>query len=96
MQFLIVAILIKRKNKIQKSKPWKLTAFQRLEFKAEDVVMCLRDENIIGKGGTGIVYNGSMSYGINVAIKRLMSRNHQFKAEIQTLRAIKQSKAKTS
>ncbi|KAI3724378.1 hypothetical protein L2E82_36151 [Cichorium intybus] len=86
---LIAFFLIKRKNKIQNSKSWKLTAFQKLDFKAEDVIVCLKDENIIGKGGAGVVYRGSMPNGIDVAIKRLMGRNHGFEAEIQTLGTIK-------
>lgn len=86
---LIFFLLIKQKNKILKSKSWKLTTFQRLDFKAEDVIVCLKDENIIGKGGAGIVYRGSMPNGIDVAIKRLMGRNHGFEAEIQTLGTIK-------
>ncbi|KAI3460412.1 hypothetical protein Pfo_017075 [Paulownia fortunei] len=86
--------IIFRKRKLEKSRAWKLTAFQRLEFRAEDVLECLKEENIIGKGGAGIVYRGSMPNGIDVAIKRLMGRgnsqsDHGFMAEIQTLGTIK-------
>ncbi|KAF8410421.1 hypothetical protein HHK36_002950 [Tetracentron sinense] len=77
-----------------KSKDWKLTPFQRLDFKVEDVLECLKEDNIIGKGGAGIVYRGSMPNGVDVAIKRLVGRtngrsDHGFSAEIQTLGRIR-------
>ncbi|KAJ6953452.1 receptor protein kinase-1 [Populus alba x Populus x berolinensis] len=90
-----VAVYRLRKKNLQKSRAWKLTAFQRLDFKAEDVLECLIEENIIGKGGAGIVYRGSMPEGIDhVAIKRLVGRgtgrsDHGFSAEIQTLGRIR-------
>uniref|UniRef100_A0A1J3JQG5 non-specific serine/threonine protein kinase n=1 Tax=Noccaea caerulescens TaxID=107243 RepID=A0A1J3JQG5_NOCCA len=89
-----VAIRQMNKKKHQKSLAWKLTAFQRLDFKAEDVLECLQEENIIGKGGAGIVYRGSMPNNVDVAIKRLVGRgtgrsDHGFTAEIQTLGKIR-------
>ncbi|XP_071700549.1 uncharacterized protein [Rutidosis leptorrhynchoides] len=86
---LFVLIKIIKKRLMEKSKKWKLTAFQRLDFKVDDVIACLLDENVIGKGGAGIVYRGSMPNGVDVAIKRLLGRDHGFKAEIQTLGRIK-------
>ncbi|XP_075652513.1 uncharacterized protein LOC142622840 [Castanea sativa] len=82
------------KRKVHNSRAWKLTAFQKLDFKAVDVLECLKEENIIGKGGSGIVYRGSMPFGLDVAIKRLVGRgsghsDHGFTAEIQTLGRIR-------
>ncbi|KAF5455754.1 hypothetical protein F2P56_025300 [Juglans regia] len=90
----LVTAYMMRKKKLQKSRAWRLTAFQRLDFKAEDVLECLKEENIIGKGGAGIVYRGSMPDGGDVAIKRLVGRgsglsDHGFSAEIKTLGRIK-------
>jgi hypothetical protein len=90
----LVTVYMMRKKKLQKSRAWKLTAFQRLDFKAEDVLECLSVENIIGKGGAGIVYRGSMPDGPDVAIKRLVGcgtgrNDHGFSAEIKTLGQIK-------
>ncbi|TYK31481.1 receptor protein kinase CLAVATA1 [Cucumis melo var. makuwa] len=88
----LAALYLRKRKKIQKSKAWKLTAFQRLNFKAEDVLECLKDENIIGKGGAGVVYRGSMPDGSVVAIKLLLGsgrNDHGFSAEIQTLGRIK-------
>lgn len=83
-----------RRRRYEKSMAWKLTAFQKLDFKAEDVLECLKEENIIGKGGAGIVYRGSMPNGVDVAIKQLVGHgtsrsDHGFAAEIQTLGKIR-------
>lgn len=72
---------------------WKLTAFERLDFSVNNVLDCLADDNIIGKGGSGTVYKGLMPNGKMVAIKRLPAirkgsledDDHGFSAEIQTL-----------
>ncbi|CAI0405428.1 unnamed protein product [Linum tenue] len=92
-----VAAIIKARSlkKASDSRAWKLTAFQRLDFTVDDVLDCLKEDNIIGKGGAGIVYKGSMPSGDHVAVKRLpvMSRgsshDHGFNAEIQTLGRIR-------
>ena len=51
---------------------WRLMAFQRLDFAMDDVLDCLNEKNVIGKGGSGIVYKGAMPPGgAVVAVKRL-------------------------
>ncbi|KAG0578088.1 hypothetical protein KC19_5G203800 [Ceratodon purpureus] len=76
-------------------RPWKLTAFQRLDFSADEVLNCLDGDNIIGRGGAGTVYKGVMPSGEIVAVKRLAgegkgaSHDHGFSAEIQTLGKIR-------
>ncbi|KAL8466796.1 hypothetical protein ACS0TY_035740 [Phlomoides rotata] len=86
--------IIIRKTRLEKSRRWKLTAFQKLDFGVQDVVQCLQEENIIGKGGAGIVYRGSMPNGMEIAIKRINVRgsgrsDRGFMAEIRTLGRIK-------
>ncbi|GJY53724.1 receptor protein kinase CLAVATA1-like protein [Tanacetum coccineum] len=85
----VVFLKLRSKKRKERSKTWKLTAFQKLDFNVEDVLVCLKDENVIGKGGAGVVYRGSMPNGVDVAIKRLMGKNHGFDAEIKTLGKIK-------
>ncbi|CAM8918933.1 unnamed protein product [Rhodiola kirilowii] len=94
--FAVAAIFKARSlKKASDSRSWKLTAFQRLDFTCDDILDCLKEDNIIGKGGAGIVYKGAMPSGENVAVKRLpvMSRgsshDHGFNAEIQTLGRIR-------
>ncbi|XP_023520831.1 leucine-rich repeat receptor-like serine/threonine-protein kinase BAM1 [Cucurbita pepo subsp. pepo] len=92
-----VAAIIKARSlkRASESRAWKLTSFQRLDFTVDDVLDCLKEDNIIGKGGAGIVYKGAMPSGDHVAVKRLpvMSRgsshDHGFNAEIQTLGRIR-------
>ncbi|XP_061351644.1 leucine-rich repeat receptor-like serine/threonine-protein kinase BAM1 [Gastrolobium bilobum] len=94
--FAVAAIYKARSlKKASDARAWKLTAFQRLDFTVDDVLDCLKEDNIIGKGGAGIVYKGAMPIGDQVAVKRLpaMSRgsshDHGFNAEIQTLGRIR-------
>nr|GMD87497.1 receptor protein kinase CLAVATA1-like [Ipomoea batatas] len=88
-------IIVARRQKIMKSNnAWKLTTFKKLEYKVDDVVECLKEENIIGQGGAGTVYKGSMPDGVIIAIKRLDRRGTGrrdlcFSAEIKTLGRIR-------
>ncbi|XP_052189790.1 receptor protein kinase CLAVATA1-like [Diospyros lotus] len=95
---LLVTVTLRRirSKRLEKSRVWKLTAFQKLDFKAEDILECLKEENIIGKGGAGTVYRGTMPKGgVDVAIKQLGDRSttgrndRGFSAEIQTLGRIR-------
>lgn len=70
-----------------------MTAFQTLSFGIDDVVECIKEENVIGKGGEGVVYKGIMPNGEVVAVKKLTrigsSNAHGFSAEIKTLGRIR-------
>ncbi|XP_024532303.1 leucine-rich repeat receptor-like serine/threonine-protein kinase BAM2 [Selaginella moellendorffii] len=86
-------------------RPWKLTAFQKLDFSAADILDCLSEDNVIGRGGSGTVYKAMMRSGELVAVKRLAScpvnsgkrssgsrSSHDdfgFSAEVQTLGKIR-------
>ncbi|KAJ8531060.1 hypothetical protein K7X08_025791 [Anisodus acutangulus] len=95
--FAIAAIIKARSlKKASQARAWKLTAFQQLDFTCDDVLECLKEDNVIGKGGAGIVYKGVMPNGELVAVKRLLgmsrsgsSHDHGFNAEIQTLGRIR-------
>jgi Leucine-rich repeat (LRR) protein len=83
-----------REGARRRSGAWKMTAFQKLDFSADDVVECLREDNIIGKGGAGIVYHGVTHSGTELAIKRLVGRgcgdhDRGFTAEVTTLGSIR-------
>ncbi|XP_073001070.1 uncharacterized protein [Typha latifolia] len=52
--------------------PWRLTAFQRLSFTSADVLACVKESNVIGMGGTGVVYKAEMPrHHAVVAVKKL-------------------------
>ncbi|KAL0298377.1 UNVERIFIED_CONTAM: Leucine-rich repeat receptor-like protein kinase TDR [Sesamum radiatum] len=56
--------------------PWKLTAFQRLNFTADDVLECLNmTDKIIGMGSTGTVYKAEMPGGEIIAVKKLWGKH---------------------
>ncbi|KAL3714075.1 hypothetical protein ACJRO7_006078 [Eucalyptus globulus] len=58
--------------------PWKLTAFQRLNFTADDVVECLSmTEKIIGMGSAGTVYKAEMPGGEILAVKKLWGKQKE-------------------
>ncbi|CAK9140569.1 unnamed protein product [Ilex paraguariensis] len=91
--FAVLAIIKTRKVR-ENLNSWKLTAFQKVEFGSEDIVECLKDTNIIGRGGAGTVYQGAMPNGEQVAVKKLgisegSSHDNGLSAEIQTLGRIR-------
>ncbi|CAK8540418.1 unnamed protein product [Lathyrus sativus] len=51
--------------------PWQFIPFQKLKFSVEQVLRCLIDRNIIGKGCSGVVYRGEMDNGEVIAVKKL-------------------------
>ncbi|XP_065853726.1 leucine-rich repeat receptor-like serine/threonine-protein kinase BAM3 [Euphorbia lathyris] len=91
----VVLAIIKTRKKQKKAKTWKLTAFQKLEFGCEEILESVKENNIIGRGGAGIVYKGVMSNGEEVAVKKLLgiskgsSHDNGLSAEIQTLGRIR-------
>ncbi|KAK3189111.1 hypothetical protein Dsin_028672 [Dipteronia sinensis] len=92
--FAVLAIIKTRKVR-KSSNSWKLTSFQKLEFGSEDILECVKDNNVIGRGGAGIVYRGAMPNGEQVAVKKLLgitkgsSHDNGLSAEIQTLGKIR-------
>ncbi|XP_010912647.1 uncharacterized protein [Elaeis guineensis] len=73
---------------------WRLTAFGKVDFAVSDVLECMKDVNVIGRGGAGVVYLGHTRTGEQIAVKRLMgfgSNGHDrgFRAEIRTLGTIR-------
>ncbi|XP_062209102.1 MDIS1-interacting receptor like kinase 1-like [Phragmites australis] len=52
--------------------PWRLTAFQRLSFTSAEVLACIKEDNIVGMGGMGVVYRADMPHHhAVVAVKKL-------------------------
>ncbi|KAE8723895.1 Leucine-rich repeat receptor-like serine/threonine-protein kinase BAM3 [Hibiscus syriacus] len=92
--FATAAIIKAKSFKKKGSNSWKMTTFQKLEFTVSDVLECIKDGNVIGRGGAGIVYHGKMANGMEIAVKKLVgfgttSHDHGFRAEIETLGNIK-------
>jgi hypothetical protein len=51
--------------------PWQFTPFQKLNFSVDQVLRCLVDTNVIGKGCSGVVYRADMDNGEVIAVKKL-------------------------
>ncbi|KAB5573169.1 hypothetical protein DKX38_000363 [Salix brachista] len=51
--------------------PWQFTPFQKLNFSIDQVLKCLVDTNIIGKGCSGVVYRADIENGEVIAVKKL-------------------------
>ncbi|GAA0158602.1 transmembrane signal receptor [Lithospermum erythrorhizon] len=51
--------------------PWQFTPFQKLNFTIEEVLKCLVEANVIGKGCSGIVYRAELDNGEVIAVKKL-------------------------
>ncbi|KAJ4967697.1 hypothetical protein NE237_014398 [Protea cynaroides] len=54
--------------------PWRLMAFQRLNFTSNDILACIKESNVIGMGATGIVYKAEIQRPHTqtvVAVKKL-------------------------
>ncbi|XWS67351.1 hypothetical protein CRYUN_Cryun04dG0000300 [Craigia yunnanensis] len=93
---IFAALAIIKTRKVQRnSHSWKLTAFQKLEFGSKDIMECIKENNVIGRGGAGIVYRGIMPNGEQVAVKKLLgiskgsSHDNGLSAEIKTLGTIR-------
>lgn len=88
--FAVVAMIKAKSFRKNGSHSWKMTAFQKLDFTVFDVLECMKDGNVIGRGGAGVVYHGKMPNGVEIAVKKLVgfgsnSHDHGFRAEIRTL-----------
>ncbi|CAN4108175.1 unnamed protein product [Withania somnifera] len=88
--FAAAAIIKAKSFKKTGTDSWKMTAFQKVDFSVANVLECVKDGNVIGRGGAGIVYHGKMPNGVEVAVKKLLgfgnhSHDHGFRAEIRTL-----------
>ncbi|CAN1234908.1 LRR receptor-like serine/threonine-protein kinase RGI2 [Linum perenne] len=73
---------------------WDFTPFQKLNFSLHDIVTSLSDANVIGKGGSGMVYRVQTSTNQIVAVKKLWpvrnsSERDFFSAEVRALGSIR-------
>ncbi|XP_028551927.1 probable LRR receptor-like serine/threonine-protein kinase At1g34110 isoform X2 [Dendrobium catenatum] len=72
------------------SYPWTFIPFQKQNINIDNILECLKEENVIGKGCSGIVYKAEMPNGELVAVKKLWrskedERVDAFYSEIQIL-----------
>ncbi|OEL29213.1 Leucine-rich repeat receptor-like serine/threonine-protein kinase BAM1 [Dichanthelium oligosanthes] len=83
---------------------WRFTAFHKVDFGIAEVIECMKDGNVVGRGGAGVVYAGRTRSGGAIAVKRLQKSGHGhhgtnanaggdddrgFRAEVRTLGKIR-------
>ncbi|KAK9165718.1 hypothetical protein Scep_000909 [Stephania cephalantha] len=73
------------------SYPWTFIPFQKMNFSIENILDCLKEENVLGKGCSGVVYKAEMPNGEVIAVKKLWKTKKDeepvdaFASEIQIL-----------
>ncbi|KAK4794371.1 hypothetical protein SAY86_012365 [Trapa natans] len=58
------------RRSVDKSK-WTLMSFHKLDFREDEILSCLHEDNVIGTGSSGKVYKVVLSSGEAVAVKKL-------------------------
>ncbi|XP_073125929.1 uncharacterized protein [Henckelia pumila] len=88
--------IFKAYNDEENTLMWRFTPFQKLNFSIEDVVTRLSDSNIVGRGGSGIVYRVETPMRQVIAVKKLwpkkrgeISQRDLFSAEVATLGSVR-------
>ncbi|KAG2649650.1 receptor-like protein kinase HSL1 [Panicum virgatum] len=83
--------IIRRKTRRRDLTTWKVTPFRKVGFTESDILSKLREENVIGSGGSGKVYRVHLG-GAVVAVKKLWSRgkaeeklDKEFDSEVRIL-----------
>ncbi|KMT18089.1 hypothetical protein BVRB_2g032790 [Beta vulgaris subsp. vulgaris] len=99
ISYFIVVIIneIRQRNNKQELASWKLTSFQKLNFTEEKVLANLTEDNVIGCGGSGKIYQIRINQsGDEVAVKRIWNNRKtnnrlekEFNAEVQILGTIR-------
>ncbi|CAM0943993.1 unnamed protein product [Alopecurus aequalis] len=86
---------MQRRRLRQESGGWRMTAFQKVSFGWRDVMACVKENRVVGRGGAGVVYRGTMPGGEPVAVKRIAAGvdgdggDGGFSAEVRTLGKIR-------
>ncbi|CAO2141317.1 unnamed protein product [Urochloa humidicola] len=78
---------------------WRFTAFRKVDFGIAEVIECMKEGNVVGRGGAGTVYAGRTRSGGAIAVKRLHrtrsscstgeGEDRGFRAEVRTLGSIR-------
>jgi tRNA A-37 threonylcarbamoyl transferase component Bud32 len=95
--FFVVGKYMNRKHGLNLT--WELTSFQRLNFTESDILSGIRENNMIGSGGSGKVYRVAVNPSSDiVAVKRIWNKKRleqklekEFLAEVKILSSIRHS-----
>ncbi|KAJ0579150.1 putative protein kinase RLK-Pelle-LRR-XI-1 family [Helianthus annuus] len=83
----------KREEEDDDALTWNVKSFHVLSFMEDDIIESIKEENLIGKGGSGEVYRVSLKNGMELAVKHiskhLVGKSVEFDAEVETLSSIR-------
>ncbi|KAM0018272.1 putative protein kinase RLK-Pelle-LRR-XI-1 family [Helianthus debilis subsp. tardiflorus] len=83
----------KREEEDDDALTWNVKSFHVLSFMEDDIIESIKEENLIGKGGSGEVYRVSLKNGMELAVKHiskhLVGKSAEFDAEVETLSSIR-------
>jgi len=91
-------VVIRRRTRRRDLTTWKVTPFRKVDFTEIDILGKLREENVIGSGGSGKVYRVHLGGrgGAVVAVKKLWGRgkaeeklDREFDSEVRILGEIR-------
>ncbi|CAH2043301.1 unnamed protein product [Thlaspi arvense] len=94
----LVWLFIKTKPLFRRNPNWsnKVTIFQRIGFTEADIYPQLTEDNIVGSGGSGLVYRVTLKSGQTLAVKKLREGPGQkpesesvFRSEVEILGRVK-------
>ncbi|KAL8145380.1 hypothetical protein AgCh_003527 [Apium graveolens] len=78
----------RRDHKIQDGSPkkgsWNLKSFSVLSFREDQIVDSIKQENVIGKGGSGNVYRVELPNGTRLAVKHIWNTDISAAKKIQS------------
>lgn len=60
-----------RDSELGETYKWQFTPFQKLNFSVDQIIRCLVEPNVIGKGCSGVVYRADVDNGDVIAVKKL-------------------------
>uniref|UniRef100_A0ACD5ZXP5 Uncharacterized protein n=1 Tax=Avena sativa TaxID=4498 RepID=A0ACD5ZXP5_AVESA len=73
--FAVAAVWRARSYRSGPEGAWRFTAFHKVDFGIAEVIECMKDGNVVGRGGAGVVYAGRArpggGDGAMIAVKRL-------------------------
>lgn len=84
-----------------KEDSWNVKSFHVLTFTEDEIIDSIKEENVIGKGGSGNVYRASLSNGTDLAVKHIWNNNSDYDGTKQrnyrsTTPILSKSKGKSS
>ncbi|KAK8552088.1 hypothetical protein V6N13_120515 [Hibiscus sabdariffa] len=69
--FLYLRRTEKERDRSLKEESWDVKSFHVLTFTEDEILDSIKQENLIGKGGSGNVYKAMLSNGVELAVKHL-------------------------